>query len=271
MATQRHNGERADPTVSIILPTYQRAALLERAIDSVFRQTYADFELLIVDDGSTDHTGEVVQGLRDPRLRVLRHDVNRGAAAARNLGIRHARASFLAFQDSDDEWLPQKLERHMRAFASCGSGVGVVYSDMLRIKRDGPHEYHRSPDVVRGRLLDPDTGFYQVCGIGIQSCVIRRECLAAVGDFNESCPALEDLELFIRLSRGYDFHRLAEPLVLYHETDGLSQNRLAKMIARRLMLELYGRELSGDDAEFVTREQAALEAVAARLRAADVA
>ena len=112
--------------------------------------------------------------------------------------------------------------------------VGVVYSDMERIHRDGTREYHRSPDVVRGRLIDPATGFYQVCKLGIQSTVIRRECLAAVGGFNEEFPALEDLELFVRLSTRFAFHHLPVPLVRYHETDGISQNMPAKLVAREL-------------------------------------
>ena len=246
--------------MSIVLPTYQRGALIGRAIRSVLAQTFADFELVVVDDGSTDGTAAEVARFGDPRLRYLRLDVNRGAAAARNAGIRHSAAPFLAFQDSDDEWLPTKLERHMRAFAACGPQVGVVYSDMERIRRDGSREYHRSPDVTPGVLLDPRTRFYQVCKIGIQSTVIRRECLTAVGAFNERFPALEDLELFVRLSQRYGFHHLAEPLVRYHETDGLSQNMPAKIIARRLLLRLYERELVRDDAEFIGRERAALEA-----------
>jgi hypothetical protein len=131
---------------------------------------------------------------------------------------------------------------------------------MRRIHRDGRDEYRRSPDVVPGGLLDPGTRFYQVCGIGIQSTVIRRECLDAVGGFNEEFPALEDLELFVRLSRRYRFLHIEEPLVRYHETDGLSKNTPAKIVARRLLLRLYERDLASDDAEFIDRERLALEA-----------
>jgi glycosyltransferase involved in cell wall biosynthesis len=261
----RRAGDRTGPPpVSIILPTYQRGALIGRAIRSVLAQTFADFELVVVDDGSTDDTAAVVARFVDPRLRYLRLDANRGAAAARNAGIRDTAAPLLAFQDSDDEWLPTKLERHMRVFAGCGPQVGVVYSDMLRVHRDGRREYFRSPDVAPGVLLDPQTRFYQVCRIGIQATVIRRECLDAVGGFNEAFPALEDLELFIRLSRVSAFVHLEEPLVRYHETDGLSYNVPAKIVARRLLLRLYGRELARDDAEFVEQERAVLEAAGRR-------
>ncbi len=181
MSDRRLNGHSAHPAVSIVLPTYQRGALIGRAIRSVLEQTYGDFELLIIDDGSTDDTAAAVARFRDPRLHYRRLDVNRGVAAARNVGIRHAAASLLAFQDSDDEWLPTKLERHLHAFAGCGPDVGVVYSDMERIWSDGRTEYHRSPDLVPGQLIDPRTRFYQVCRIGIQATVIRRECFTEVG------------------------------------------------------------------------------------------
>ena len=250
---------RSHQLVSIVLPTYQRGALIGRSIRSVLEQTYTDFELIVVDDGSTDDTAAEVARFSDPRLRYLRLDANRGAAAARNVGIRHAAGELIAFQDSDDEWLPTKLERHMEAFAGCGPDVGVVYSDMDRIRRDGtPHE-HRSPDIVQGVLIDPDTRFYQVCKLGIQSTIIRRECFAAVGGFNEKFPALEDLELFIRLSRRYRFHHLRMALVRYHETDGLSQNMAAKVVARTLLLDLYETDLARADSEFVARERDSLQ------------
>ena len=256
----------APPTVSIVLPTYQRAALLGRSIDSVLAQSWDDFELIVVDDGSTDETGAVLASRGDPRLRVLRQDVNRGAAAARNAGIGAAAGRFLAFQDSDDEWLPEKLARHMAAFAARGPEIGVVYSDMQRIHSDGGEEYHRSPTILGDRLLNPETRFYQVCQLGIQATVIRRECFAATGLFNEAFPALEDLELFIRLSRRTRFHHLPEALVRYHETDGLSKDTRSKVVARTLLLELYGRELMDSDPGFVDRERAAIDAARQRLQ-----
>ncbi len=246
------------PVVSVVLPTYDRAAVIGRSIRSVLGQTYGDFELIVVDDGSTDATLERVASFHDGRIRCIRLERNRGAAAARNAGIEAAQGRLLAFQDSDDEWLPEKLDRQVRAFERCGPDVAVVYSDMERIHRDGTRVYHRSPAVLRGRLIDPATGFYQVCNLGIQSAVIRREHLAAVGDFNEELRALEDLELFVRLSRRAGFHHLPVPLVRYHESAGISQDMAAKLVARRHLLRLYGEQLARHDAEFVERETAAL-------------
>lgn len=254
----------AQPTVSIILPTYDRAWCVARSIRSVLCQTYEDFELIVVDDGSTDGTAEVVTGFADARIRYLRRERNRGAGAARNLGARHANGRLLAFQDSDDEWLPTKLERHVQVLEASRPEVVLVYSDMQRVYRDGGRRYHHSPTLVPGVLLDPLTRFYQVCRLGIQSTVIRRESFEAVGGFDEAFPVLEDLELFIRLSRRYHFHHLQEPLVLYHETDGLSHDMTAKLVARRRLLRLYWRQLVRDDPMFVLREYRALLGAARR-------
>src|SRR5687767_4085845 len=98
----------AHPLVSIILPTYNRKHLLTRAIQSVQEQNYTNFELIIVDDGSKDNTWEVIKNFQDSRIHYLRHEANYGAAAARNIGVKASHGNFIAFQDSDDEWLPDK-------------------------------------------------------------------------------------------------------------------------------------------------------------------
>ncbi len=213
-------------------------------MESVLNQTYEDFELLVVDDGSTDATAQVVSGLGDSRIQYLRLDCNRGPGAARNAGIQIARGTFVAFQDSDDEWMPDKLEHHMQAFAVAPTAVGVVYSDMASVLADGRVEYHQSPTVVRRRLIDPATGFYQVYKLGIAAAVVRRECLSQVGPFNEQLPALEDLELLIRLAHLYEFVHLHKPLVRYHQTDGRSTSLAAEYRARCLLLRMHYRDIS---------------------------
>ncbi len=255
-----------EPAVSIVLPTYNRAALLGRSIQSVLRQSYTDFELIVIDDGSTDETSGVVAGFRETRLRYFALARNMGAGAARNVGIQLARGKFLAFQDSDDEWQPSKLSRQMSAFERGSARLGVVYSDMHRVLRDGRTTYFAAPRIRSGRLINYASWFYQVCNIGIQSTVIRRECLDEVGHFNEDLPALEDLEMFIRLSRRYDFQHLREPLVKYYETQGVSKDRYAGWVSRRLMLKLFYKELLTHNPAFLFKE--ALWLCATRRRAA---
>jgi glycosyltransferase involved in cell wall biosynthesis len=242
------------PVVSVVIPTYNRAPLLGRSIRSVLGQSYTDFELIVVDDGSTDETSAVVAGFRDPRLRFLPLSRNTGAGAARNAGIRASRGRFLAFQDSDDEWLPSKLAKQMEAFERGPAGLGVVYTDMRRILRDGTETYFAAPSVLPGRLVSSAIWFYQVCNLGVQSTVIRREYLDEVNHFNEELPALEDLEMFIRLSRRCAFQRLREPLVKYYDTQGVSTDRYAGWVSRKLILKLYYKELLTRNPAFLCKE-----------------
>jgi glycosyltransferase involved in cell wall biosynthesis len=236
-------GAGTNPTVSIILPTYNRAALLGRSIRSVLGQSYADFELIVIDDGSTDETSGVVADFCDRRIKYIPLSRNTGAGAARNVGIQMARGTFLAFQDSDDEWLPSKLVKQMSAFEGRSDRLGMVYSDMQSIQSDGTAIYFPAPSGPFDRLINPAIRFYQVCNLGVQSAVIKREFLDAAGHFNESLPAFEDLEMFIRLSRRCEFHRLAEPLVKYYNTQGISTDRYGTWVSRKLMLKLYYKEL----------------------------
>ncbi|MCK4529078.1 glycosyltransferase, partial [candidate division WOR-3 bacterium] len=194
------------PKVSVIIPTYNRVHLIGRAIQSVLEQSYQDFEIIVVDDASTDNTGEVVRSLKDERIRYIRHEKNKGAAAARNTGIKVARGEYIAFQDSDDEWLPEKLEKQMKAFDNAPPEVGVVYTDMQRINEDGGIEYWHSPRILpEDGIIYKDALDYRVMNIGIQSAVIKKECFDKVGMFDERFPRFIDLELFIRLSKYYYF------------------------------------------------------------------
>ena len=102
---------KSNPLVSIIVPTYNRAGVLSRAIRSIFSQTYSNIEIIIVDDASCDDTGNVVESFMDDHIHYIRHDKNQGGSASRNTGIRSAKGSFIAFLDDDDEWLPEKLEK----------------------------------------------------------------------------------------------------------------------------------------------------------------
>ena len=106
------------PPVSVVIPAYNRAPTIGAAIDSVLRQTFTDFELVVVDDGSTDGTLTAARAIADPRLRVIAAPQNMGAAGARNLGVAEARGTWIAFQDSDDEWLPEKLAKQMARLAT---------------------------------------------------------------------------------------------------------------------------------------------------------
>jgi glycosyltransferase involved in cell wall biosynthesis len=120
----------------VVLPTFNRLYCLPRAVESVLRQTFTDIELIVVDDGSSDGTMDYLRTVSDPRLRVLRHEVNKHGAAARNTGIAAARAPWIAFQDSDDEWLVTMLERQVARVAEAGPEYGASYCGKIVYGRD---------------------------------------------------------------------------------------------------------------------------------------
>jgi glycosyltransferase involved in cell wall biosynthesis len=230
-----------NPAVSVIIPTYNRSHVLGRAVRSVLSQTYQDFELIVVDDGSSDATVEVVSGFADPRIRCLRHEKNRGAAAARNSGIKAARGEYIAFLDSDDEWLPEKLQKQVEALAKLPSRVGMVYTDLWKIGDDGVRKYWRA-----SRILPEDGLVYdhlladRLTGISLPSVVVRKECFTEVGIFDEEFPRLIDRELFMRLSKRFCFYHLPEGLVNYYETGRrISSDPELLIAARRLLLDKY--------------------------------
>lgn len=240
--------------VSVILPTYNRARLLPRAIHSVLAQSYDDLELIIVDDGSEDDTADVVGNIRDSRVRYMRLARNQGISAARNRGLQKASGEYLAFQDSDDEWDPQKLEKQIRSLEAHPDRE-IVYCDMYRHRANGSVLYFRSPSIQMGRLINPETGYWQSYMLAMQPTLLRRECLQGE-TFDERLSLFEDLDLFLRLARRRRFVHLQEPLVHYYQTYGLTANRKKEIKGRWQLLRKYGRQLLKEDPSFLLRESA---------------
>lgn len=197
------------PTVSVIIPTYNRAQMLREALASVRRQTVQDLEALVIDDGSSDDTAAVAKAFA-PLVTYLRQD-NGGVAAARNLGIRRATAPLVAFLDSDDLWLPHKLERQL-AFLRRHPAVGLLYARMWSYHVDRPSERNLEPRTVAhsfDELLNgPNT-------ITTSTVIVRRECFDVVGVFDPSLPTVEDHELWLRIARRFPLAFLDEPLAEY--------------------------------------------------------
>jgi glycosyltransferase involved in cell wall biosynthesis len=229
--------------VSVVLPTFNRAPTLKRAIDSVLNQTFTDLELIVVDDGSTDGTPQILSRYADRRNVTCVSTPHSGCAAARNAGINLSQGRYVAFQDSDDEWEPHKLATAVATLEATGPDTGVFYSDMLMILADGRSAVLTSPQVEQGVLVDERTLDYQVRCIGIQSAVIKRECFDKAGRFDEALPRLIDLDLLIRLSDHFRFVRSPQVLVKYHLGDGISVNRPALVAARRYLLHKYYERL----------------------------
>lgn len=226
------------PALSVVLPTFNRRDSLPRALASVLGQSFTDLEVWVVDDGSTDDTLAWLSAQPDPRVKVLRLDRNGGQAAARNLGVRQVRSPYLAFQDSDDEWLPDRLAHQMKLLQD-HPGVDMVYGDLLRIPQTGPSFVIQAPALVKGRMVDGRPSGYASYGLGIQTCLFRTAAFLRLRGFEERLHCFEDLELLLRFNRRFAARRLAQPLVRYHETQGVSKVSAHEYAARAFLLRRY--------------------------------
>jgi lipopolysaccharide heptosyltransferase II len=200
-------------TVSIIIPTYNRASMLPRAIESVLRQDYPDVEIIVIDDCSQDDTANVVRGYDDKRLRYIRLPENMGVAAARNFGIKSATGDFIAFLDSDDEFMPGKIERQVRVFELVSPRPGMVITNYWN-KGDISHLIIDA-DVPSG-FVSVENKFPADIFNGPPSWMLSRECVEKVGLFDEELRTLEDLDYFARAVRAMPVYYLNEPLSLIH-------------------------------------------------------
>lgn len=217
---------REVPVVSVVIPTFNRSHVLGRCLRSVLAQTYGDFEVIVVDDGSEDDTAALVGAISDDRIVYIKHPHNLGQGAARNTGIQAARGRYIAFQDSDDEWLPNKLERQVKVFEAASEKVGVVYTGRW-VEGENGRRHVPAPKVerregnIRASLLRG--GF-----ITSQTVMVRTESVRHVHGFDERLRHLEDWDLWIRLSREVEFQYISEPLVILHgSADGASFNQQA--------------------------------------------
>jgi len=224
--------------VSIVIPTRNRAELLSRAVRSVLRQTYPDWEVLIVDDASSDDTGEVVQRICDRRVRYWRHPVNEGVSAARNTAIAHSTGRYVAFLDDDDEWFPEKLANQIECFDTLSTAVGLIYSGHYMVMG----EIHPVPievgPVLRGRIFN---GLLREGFLGHTSTiVVRAECFERVGLFDVTFRYEEDLDMWLRIAKAYEVDFVAESLVrAYLQGDGYNQNYEAQVSGREAHLDKY--------------------------------
>lgn len=202
------------PDVSVIIPAHNRAGTILQAIDSVLRQSFQKFELLIVDDGSSDNTCEVVQRYSDPRLRLLRQSVNKGVSAARNRGMKESRGDLIAFLDSDDEWFHEKLQLQVDCFRNRSEKVGLIYGGVENHYGDGRRD-HWTP-THRGELYGKLLRSPVIHG-GSSVVMIRRQVIASVGYFDEAIPAIEDYDYWLRICRHFEADFIAQPLMRYND------------------------------------------------------
>ncbi len=140
--------------ISVVIPTYNRPELLNNSINSVLSQTYRDFELIVIDDCSSDNTPDVLEGFRDERLRVIRNSSNKGIAAVRNISVSNSQGKYIAFLDDDDEWLPDKLEKQLKIMEDGPDNLGCVYSGCLTTGPDGNEVVSTSIPRYKNKVLN---------------------------------------------------------------------------------------------------------------------
>ncbi|MBT3182847.1 MAG: glycosyltransferase [Deltaproteobacteria bacterium] len=197
------------PSVSVIIPTYNRAEFLREAIDSVLMQSMRDFELIIVDDGSVDSISDVVNSFNDSRLAYVRQ-VRGGVSSARNLGVLKSSARLIAFLDSDDTWLPEKLSTQVDCFLS-HPDVAICQTEEIWIRsgrRVNPMNKHKK---YSGWIFEK---CLPLCIISPSAVMMKRDVFDELGGFDESLPACEDYDLWLRATLRYPITTLANPLTV---------------------------------------------------------
>lgn len=209
--------ELEKPLVSVIISTFNRQPYLQRSIESVLNQDFQDFELWAVDDGSTDTTWQWLNDHYTNHNQVhLVHQENRGVSAARNLGIEASHGEWIAFLDSDDEWLPQKLSRQV---------------ELLQKKTDlvwvhGEEKWYRNGQFLAQKKKHKKSGGRQflrsieLCCISPSTVMIRRDILKELSGFNEDFPVCEDYELWLKISSHYPIGFVEEPIIHKHGGHG---------------------------------------------------
>ncbi|WP_424002626.1 glycosyltransferase family 2 protein [Haloarcula salina] len=198
------------PTVSVIIPTYNRADLIERAVRSVLDQTFTDIECLVVDDGSTDETVSIVRSIDDDRVTVIEHGENGGAAAARNAGIDASLGEYIAFLDDDDVWRPEKLAKQIDILESAPDSVGLVYCWMDYYDDDNSLVTAYRPELRGDIFLD----VLDKQRIGNSSTLVApAPVVNDVNGFDESILRGDDGDFIRRVALEYDVEYVSETLV----------------------------------------------------------
>lgn len=194
--------------VCVIIPTYNRCGLIRQCLESVLAQTYKDFEIILVDDGSTDNTAEILSFYKGRVVTI--HAEHEGPSAARNKGIRASQGEFIAFLDSDDLWLPQKLERQMD-FIRNQPEVLICQTEETWIRngvRVNPRKKHQK---FSGWIFDK---CLPLCIVSPSAVMIHRSVFEKVGLFDETLPACEDYDLWLRIAPKYPIFLIDDPLVI---------------------------------------------------------
>jgi len=205
--------------ISVIIPVYNRPDFVTEAIQSVLSQTYPNIEIIVVNDGSTDNTSDVLKQFSDKIIVI--HQENKGVSAARNTGIYHSHSNWLSFLDSDDIWLPEKLSQQMNYFQN-NPTARICQTEEIWMK-NGKRLYPKKKHQKKSGMIFHDC--LPLCIVSPSAVMIHKELFDEIGTFDESLPACEDYDLWLRISCKYPIYLLDEPLIIKRggHSDQLSQ------------------------------------------------
>ncbi|MCG2721188.1 MAG: glycosyltransferase, partial [Thermodesulfovibrionales bacterium] len=206
---------KSTATISVVIPTYNREKFLPRAIDSVLRQSHPVSEILVIDDGSTDNTLQLIKMAQQhfPLIKYIRLDKNSGAQNARHVGIHRATGEWLGFLDSDDEWLPDRVNLALEAAER--ENISVTHCEYIRQHLDGRQFLQHVPPLRGDVYLD----FLKSTNSSFPGLLLKKECLFAIGGLDTSLIAWQEWDVLLRLSKAYKFAYIPQPLFIWHWHD----------------------------------------------------
>lgn len=236
------------PLISVVLPTYNRAFSIQKSIESVLGQTYSKLELIIVDDCSSDETEKIIKTIEDTRIRYIRNSENKGANYSRNKGIKIAKGEYIAFEDSDDIWHKDKLEKQLKMLKENSADLVYSYynyiSDGIRrvypVNKDSYSKIEKNEKILdillRGNIITTATIF------------VRKESLLQIGLFDEDMPRLQEWELCIRLAQKFKFICLEEPLTdVYFSMESITNRPELLIEAKSLIIRKHYQIMQKSD------------------------
>lgn len=243
----------SSPKVSVIIPTYNRAHLIGDSIHSVLTQTYTNLEIIVVDDGSTDNTEEVIAVILDPRLRYIRQP-NRGRSNARNHALSLATGKYITFLDSDDLYFPNKIELQVNYLKS-HPGVGMIYTSAHCIDDKGQMLAHKY-EATKSGLIYENIAFFTPVTITLPTVMTYRAIMEQIGSFDEGLHRFEDTDMWRRISKSYRIDAMPEYTCLLrtHEDNSLLNQDPDQIAAA---LDYYAAKILNEDMEvdiFVRRK-----------------
>jgi glycosyltransferase involved in cell wall biosynthesis len=238
------------PTVSIIVPAYNAERTITETIESLLKQTFSDFELIIINDGSTDKTVEVVEAISDPRIKVFSYE-NGGLPVARNRGMARATGEFLTFIDADDLWTPDKIESQVEALRS-NPEAGVAYSWTAFINEKSEYLYAWEPLHYQGNVYR-DLLYRNFISSG-SNIMVRREYAAAAGEFDPTLKSVEDWDYYIRLAALCPFVVVPKYQILYRRTSQSMTTKVDVMEKYNLIVINRAFDAAPEDLKFLRNQ-----------------